>query len=247
MLRESPTPTISVLIPAYNEEPRIGETLRAVPGAPPGYRRELIVVDDGSRDATAHAAEASGADVVHRQSNSGKGAALNAAGRIASGEVLLLLDADLGATASEASKLLDPVIAGAADMTIATFPMWPGRGGGMGIAVRAARWGIRLLTGRSMAAPLSGQRAVTRGVVEACGGFAEGWGVEIALTVRAIWAGCRVLEVATEMDHRVTGRSVGEAFHRAAQLRAVLWVVAGLWWSQLRSGKPRQAVDRPGA
>ncbi len=231
--------TISILIPAFNEAERIAATIAAARRIRLPQSVEIIVVDDGSGDGTALAAEMAGADVVLRQRNAGKGAALIAASRRATGEILVLLDADLGTTASEAAELIEPVVSGAADMSIAMFPVQPGRGGGLGMVVRLARWGIRWLTGRTMSAPLSGQRALTRETLDACGGFAQGWGVEIALTVRALWLGLRVMEAPTEMDHRVSGRSMRDAIHRAAQFRAILATLAGLWWSRASNARRR--------
>jgi glycosyltransferase involved in cell wall biosynthesis len=124
---------ISVLIPAHNESERIAATIAAVRSlASRGRIGEIVVVDDGSTDDTAARAEAAGADTVFRQDNRGKGAALQAAFALSSGDVLLLLDADLGDSAAEAEKLLAPVLSRTADMTIATFPVLPGRGGAWG-------------------------------------------------------------------------------------------------------------------
>ena len=221
---------ISVLIPAYNEADRIAATLAAVRSfAEERHISEIIVVDDGSTDDTAARAQEAGADVVFRQTNSGKGAALNRALSLAQGDILLLLDADLGATATEAVQLLSPVVSGAADMTIATFPRNTGKGGGVGLVVRLARWGIARLTGQKMQAPLSGQRAVRRQVLEDSGGFADGWGAEVALTVSALQNGYRVLEIGTQMSHRVTGRSPAAILHRAQQFVAA-------WRALLRLG-----------
>ena len=227
---------VSVLIPAYNESARIGSTIHAVRQVDVEDMIEIIVVDDGSVDGTAEAAEAAGADTVLRQRHAGKGAALRSAFALGCGGTLVLLDADLGDTASEAGKLLAPILCGEADMTIATFPTRQGRGGGAGLVVRLARWGIRRLTGVSMTTPLSGQRALSRVVVNSCGGFAEGWGVEIALTVRALWQGYCVREIATTMDHRVTGRTVAGVLHRAAQFSAALRVLVRLWILRIRRG-----------
>ena len=217
---------ISVLIPAYNEAERIAATIAAIRKIP-GIS-EIIVVDDGSTDDTAARAEQAGADSVFRQQNQGKGAALNAAYALACGDILLLLDADLGDTAAEAVKLLEPVRHGAAEMTIAVFPVGAGKGGGMGLVVRRARQGIFRLTGREMQAPLSGQRAIRRYVLEAVGGFAEGWGAEVALTVQALRQGFRVLEVPVTMGHRVTGRTPGAILHRFSQYTAVRRVLRRL-------------------
>ena len=83
---------IVALIPGYNEAPRIGPVVEAT-------RRHLpvIVVDDGSTDATAERARAAGAEVIEQRPNQGKGAALRAGFRraIADGaEAILTLDAD---------------------------------------------------------------------------------------------------------------------------------------------------------
>lgn len=222
---------ISVLIPAYNEAERIGATITAVRS----FLRdgEIIVVDDGSSDQTAQIADANGATCVFRQSNQGKGAALQAALALSQGDIVLLLDADLGDTAREAELLLLPVKNGGADMTIATFPVIPGKGGGMGFVVKLARWGIRQLTGRIMAAPLSGQRAIRRDTLLETGGFAAGWGVEIALTVEILRNGGRVVEIPTTMTHRVTGRSIAGIWHRLRQFLAAARVLLRL---ALRSG-----------
>lgn len=230
----------SALIPAYNEVDRIAATIAAV-GALPSLAQsgEIIVVDDGSTDDTAARAEVAGADVVLRQWHQGKGAALQAGLAISRGDILLLLDADLGSSASEAEKLLLPVISGAVDMTIATFPVVPGSAGGFGLVVRLARWGIRRLTGRTMAAPLSGQRAVKREVLIEVGRFAHGWGAEVGLTVAALRAGFRVLEVPTNMTHRVTGRKPADIRHRAAQFTAVAQTLLRMW------RVPRQADRQP--
>jgi glycosyltransferase involved in cell wall biosynthesis len=214
---------ISVLIPAFNEAERIGSTIAAIRTALPDA--EIVVVDDGSEDETARLAESAGADTVFRQQNAGKGAALSAAFELSRGDVLLLLDADLGATAAEATALLHPVLNGEAEMTIATFPVIPGKGGGMGFVVKLARWGIRRLTGQTMTAPLSGQRAIGRDTLLNAGGFASGWGVEIALTVEVLRNGGRVLEIPTNMTHRVTGRDAAGIQHRLGQFWAALRVL----------------------
>ena len=206
---------VSAVIPARNEEERIAATVAAVMGI--AELDEIIVVDDGSYDETAARAEAAGADVLKLPQNRGKGGAMNAGARAASGDVLLFVDADLGASASEADKLLAPILANDADMSVAQFPINPGRGGGFGLAVGLARTGIEKLTGRTMVAPLSGQRALRKSVWERVGGVAPGFGAEVALTIDALRAGFRVVEIPTSMSHRVTARDWRGVRHRARQ------------------------------
>lgn len=217
---------ISILIPAYNEKERIGATIAGVREI---HRElEIIVADDGSDDNTAEEAEQAGAEVVLRLPHSGKGAALQAAYKISQGDTLLLLDADIGDSAREAERLLDPVLSNHADMTIAILP-FINKGGGLGIVVRLARWGIKILTGYTSRSPLCGQRALRRSVIQELGGFESGWGVEIGLTVGALRCGRRIMEVETPLRHRVTGRSFSEILHRAAQAFAVVKVLFKLW------------------
>jgi hypothetical protein len=88
--------------------------------------------------------------------------------------------------------------------------------------VRLSRWGIRRATGQTMIAPLSGQRCLTLPAFVAARPLAHGFGVETAMTIDVLRAGYRVLEVPTQMDHRVTGNDWRAQRHRLRQLRDVL-------------------------
>lgn len=218
---------VSVLIPALNEEERVARTVAAARGLP--AVAEVVVVDDGSTDGTARVARVAGATVVRLASRRGKAAAVRAGLQAARGDVLLLLDADLGESAARAGALLEPVLAGQADMTIARLPRRPVRAG-FGIVLGLARWGVRAATGRALDAPLSGQRAVRRPVLAAVPWWGRGWGLEVALDVAALRAGFRVLEVPVDLEHRVTGRDVAGFLHRGGQLLDVALTLAGLSW-----------------
>lgn len=207
---------VAVLIPAHEEEERIFATVTAA-RAIPGVTR-VVVVDDGSRDDTAVRAEEAGAKVVRIWNNVGKGAALEAgAMRVENADVILLLDGDLGNSAAQAARLLAPVLNGEADMAIAAFPRPAGKAG-FGLVKGLARWGIRRLGGAFEAsAPLSGQRALTHECLMATRPFATGYGVEVALTIRALRAGLRLTEVETTMTHAATGRDAAGFVHRGRQ------------------------------
>ena len=221
------TERVCVLIPAFNEAERIGLTVASLVARP--EIGPIVVVDDGSADDTVRVARQAGAYCTLQQSNAGKGAALTAAYKAARewGDVFLLLDADLGASAGEAVKLLPPLFSDAADMTVGLLPPDPafaasGQTGGHGFVVRLARQGIERRTGQTLTQPLSGQRAVRRAVLDALGGtFAPGFGVEVDLTIRALTHGFRVAEVETEFRHKVTGGDWRGLRHRARQFRDV--------------------------
>ncbi|HHW39985.1 MAG TPA: glycosyltransferase [Syntrophomonadaceae bacterium] len=210
---------LSVLIPAYNEEETIASTVRAAWGV--DVVRQVLVVDDGSQDATAARAAEAGAAVVRLPCNRGKGSALNAGIPHLTQPLVALLDGDLGETACQVETLVRPVLAGEADMTIAGFPPVP-KAGGFGFVKGLARGGIFLLTGLRLQAPLSGQRVLRREVLEVVTPFATGYGVEVAMTVKAARAGFRILEVPTTMSHHVTGRDWAGFRHRGKQFWHVL-------------------------
>jgi putative flippase GtrA len=106
----------SVIVPAYDEAGRIGDTVRAIraaltAGGPVGpHDLEVVVVDDGSRDRTADAALDAGADqVVVQPRNRGKGAAVRAGVQAARGRTMAFTDADLSYSPDQLLRVLDAV------------------------------------------------------------------------------------------------------------------------------------------
>ncbi len=213
---------ITVLIAAYREAGRIGATVAAaqqVQGV-----GEVLVVDDGSPDATAEEARTHGARVVRLPRNQGKGRALTAGIEAARGDVVILADADLGPSARFLERLAAPVLRGEADLTIAVLPSG-GSGGGRGLARGLAARGIWRRTGFLPRAPLSGQRCARREVFRRLLPFARGWGVETGMTVDALRAGLVVLEVDCPLTHRVTLTGAGDTWHRARQFWDIAWAL----------------------
>jgi glycosyltransferase involved in cell wall biosynthesis len=109
-------PTVSAVIPAYNEEETVGEvvaqTLRHVD--------EAIVVDDGSSDDTAMVARNSGAIVVRNEVNKGVLESLKTGFKSAKGEILVTLDADGQHDPDEIPGLLEPILDDRVDLVLGT-------------------------------------------------------------------------------------------------------------------------------
>lgn len=214
---------ISIIIPAYNEEMLVGQTVEAVSTI--AGVAQIIVVDDGSTDHTSQVAEKAGATVLRSDKNLGKGGALNLGLREAIGDIILLVDADLGKTALEARKLLDPVIKGQADLTIGRFTSRK-RKGGFGLALNLARKAVRHLTGLNLEAPLSGQRALNRKAIAALNNkFASGFAVEVAMIIDLARHGLVIREVPVEMRHRETDKDFLGFLHRGKQFWDIFWVI----------------------
>jgi Glycosyl transferase family 2 len=233
MSGDSGSGEVAVVIPARNEADRIQATVTGALELPDAAL--VIVVDDGSQDATAAAARQAGAVVMRHARNRGKGAAMEtgaeAAGLLDQRERrdrprhLLFLDADLGGTAALAGPLTEPVLAGTADMTIAVFATTV-KLGGHGLVVGLSGAGIRRATGWQPAQPLNGQRCLTRAAFEAGRPLARGWGVETALTIDLLRQGLRITEVKVDLAHRATGTGVRAQLHRAHQLTDVARALA---------------------
>jgi glycosyltransferase involved in cell wall biosynthesis len=95
----------SVLIPAFGEESAIGPLVEEIGRL--GSWKEILVVDDGSKDGTAEKAQAAGATVIRHPYNKGNGAAVKTAARAARGDFILLLDADGQHPVAEAGRLIE--------------------------------------------------------------------------------------------------------------------------------------------
>jgi len=213
---------VVALVAARDEEDRIAACVAALMPSV----AEVVVVDDGSRDATATVARRAGATVLRSGRRRGKGRALEGAlARLAPAEVWLFADGDLGSTAASLGSVLETVTSGGADMAVAIFP--PAKAGGFGLVKRAAAVAIRVLSGHRSAAPLSGQRALSAATLEAVRPLARGFGLETAMTIDAVRAGLRVEEVRVGgLDHRPTDRDLRGFAHRARQGLDILLAVA---------------------
>lgn len=209
--------TLSVVIPAYNEAVRLGNTLRAVVD----YLRqhqpdaELIVVDDGSSDRTADLAREMfqnakdlRTSVISYKSNLGKGRAVRLGLLAARGDVTLFSDADLSTPITEAPKLVDPIVSGACDVTfgsraldrelIGVHQPWRREQGG-----RIFNLVVRLATGLPFWDTQCGFKAfrmsVCRPLVEAA--TVDRFGFDVELLYLAFRAGLNLKEVPVRWDH----------------------------------------------
>lgn len=188
---------VLVAVPAFNEERFIGSVVleTRLAGLP------VLVVDDGSSDRTAEIARAAGAVVERHRTNGGKAAALTTAfqyARRAGANVLVVLDGDGQHDPREIERLIQPILAGSADISIGSrfLPESEGR------IPLLRRLGQRLMTmaanlgsGTAVTDSQSGFRAFSRRAIEALHFGARGFSVEVEMQFRAREHGLRVVEV----------------------------------------------------
>jgi glycosyltransferase involved in cell wall biosynthesis len=119
-LASKPAARLSIVIPCYNERETIAQILERVCRAAPAHAKEIIVVDDCSTDGTRQLlAGELGARVdrlILHEANGGKGAALRSGIEAATGEIVIIQDADLEYDPAEYEKLVEPILDGRADV-----------------------------------------------------------------------------------------------------------------------------------
>jgi len=190
--------SIAVVIPAKDEQGRVGAVVNRVRSPADGLAPTVYVVDDGSRDETAAVARAAGARVLRHRVNLGKGAALltGAEAAVKAGaQLLVLMDADGQHDAGEISRLLEPIQAGRADLVLGyrrfTGEMPP-----------AMRLGNTVLSGLfatlfwlTVRDTQCGYRALTAKALESLRWTALDYAVETEMLVHAARAKLRIEEV----------------------------------------------------
>jgi glycosyltransferase involved in cell wall biosynthesis len=204
-------PRICVIVPALNEAESVGNVVESVHSSLAGVR--VLVVDDGSSDDTTERAILAGAHVITLPINLGIGGAMQTGYRYAlrhGFDVAVQVDGDAQHRPQEVSRLLAPLVAGAADIVVGS--RWIGRGSYRATTQR--RIGMRLLaalvrwrTHTTVTDTTSGFRAIGPPALEL---FARDYPTdfpEVESLVVAARHGLRVQEVGVQMAERSHGRS----------------------------------------
>lgn len=191
---------VSVVIPAYNEEAAVGPVVKALLAAAPWH--EVLVIDDGSTDRTSAEAQAAGARVVRHPYNKGNGASVKSGIRAATGEFILIVDADGQHQHDDAMRICE--LLGEYDLVVGARgdDMHAGvrRRVGNGLLNRLASY----LTGRHIPDLTSGMRGATReGLREFIHLLPNGFSTPTTTTLAFIKAGYNVTFVPITAKPRI--------------------------------------------
>jgi len=209
MAKPAAEPRITAVIPAHDEVATIRDVvLGTMEASPEGT--EVLVVDDGSTDGTAEAADLPGVKVVRQWPNQGKGAALRRGIREARGEVLLFIDADGQDDPREIPLLLQALTPGV-DMVLGSRFLGILRDGSITpshrLGNRALTGIFNVLYGTELTDTQAGFRVVRRTALDLRSLRAERYEIETELTLHVIRRGGTVIEVPVTRDRRPHGSS----------------------------------------
>jgi glycosyltransferase involved in cell wall biosynthesis len=211
-------PELSVVIPCYNEASTIESILAAVRSSDV-TDLEIIIVDDGSVDGTREKlralADSPGMKVIFHETNRGKGAALRSGFREATGEVVIVQDADLEYDPREYGKILAPIREGKADVVFGSR-----FAGGESHRVLyfwhyAANKLLTLVSNMFTNLNLTDMetcyKAFRRGVIQSIALREDRFGFEPEVTAKVARMGCRIYEVGISYSGRTyaEGKKIG--------------------------------------
>jgi glycosyltransferase involved in cell wall biosynthesis len=221
---------VAVVMPALNEALALPQVLPALPA----WLAEVIVVDNGSTDATAQLARSLGARVV-TEPRRGYGRACLAGIAALSPDIdtVLFMDADAADRPSDIAALLIPIAAGQADLVIGSRTagaepgaLTPQQRIGNALACRLIRWGWGVAY-----SDLGPFRAIRREALERLGMQDETWGWTVEMQVRAAQQGLAVTEVPVAYRRRIGVSKISGTL--SGTLRAgskILWVIGREAW-----------------
>jgi dolichol-phosphate mannosyltransferase len=212
-------PTLSIVIPAYNEERFIGtllEQVRAVPLADLGVSREVIVVDDCSKDATSEiVSRVPDVHLYRLPVNSGKGAAVRAGINLATGDYLIIQDADLEYDPQDYLPMIRAILEGRGDVVYGSRYLGRGRHAHQSLAAYLGGRSLSLVmwatTGHYITDTVTALKLFPRPLLPSLALETKGFETDHEITAKVLARGLRIVEVPVKYmpRSREEGKKIG--------------------------------------
>lgn len=210
---------LSIVIPAYNEERFIGTLLQqifAVPLEPLGVRKEVIVVDDCSRDRTAEIAAGFPGVVLKRmERNGGKGRAVRAGIEIAAGDYLIIQDADLEYDPNDYVPMMQALLEGRGEIVYGSRYLGRGQHANQSLAAYLGGRSLSLVgylfTGRYLTDTVTALKLFPRQALASLALTTTGFETDHEITAKMLARGLRIVEVPVKYfpRSRAEGKKIG--------------------------------------
>lgn len=197
----SQQPRLSIVIPAFNEAATLHPLVRTLQQAVAGREAEILIVDDGSTDGTtevATALQSDGIRIFFHAKNQGKGAALRTAFQHATGEIVVIQDADREYDPNDIPKLIQPILDGHADVVFGSRFHGPAQRIHLywhRVANKLLTWLSNLLNNLDLSDMETGYKAFKRSALDKIVIRENRFGVEPELTAKLAKQKCRIFEV----------------------------------------------------
>jgi dolichol-phosphate mannosyltransferase len=212
-------PTLSVIVPAYNEERFIGTLLaqvQAVNFGALGVATEVIVVDDGSRDRTFEIASSVSGVRAHRMPvNGGKGRAVRAGIEMATGDYLIIQDADLEYDPQDYVAMMQAILENRGDIVYGSRYLGRGRHSGQSLVAYLGGRSLSLVllacSGRYLTDTVTALKLFPRGLLADLRLETEGFETDHEITAKVLARGLRIAEVPVRYYPRskAEGKKIG--------------------------------------
>jgi glycosyltransferase involved in cell wall biosynthesis len=233
---------IGVVIPALNEAQAIGRVIAAIPS----WVDEIVVADNGSSDGTGAIAEAAGARVVVEPERGYGAACVAGIAALESPAVVVFLDGDFSDHPDEMAGLVDPILAGEADLVIGSRVLGRSECGALTPQQRFGNW----LACRLMAAlwgagftDLGPFRAISTEALLRLAMADRNYGWTIEMQIKALEAGLRTQELAVSYRRRIGVSKVSGTLSGSVRAGAkILAVIAASYVRRI--GKARAEAGR---
>jgi len=201
---------VSIIIPCYNEEGTISDTVNRVKMINLNCDKEILVVDDGSTDNSATIVEGiKGVKLVRHRKNMGKGEAIKTAVKLATGNMVVIQDADLEYTPEEIPKLIKPIVERKVDVVYGSRFLGSQKGMRLSHIIGNGLLSLvtRILYNAQITDMMTGHKAFRKKVLENIELDAKRYEFEPEVTAKVLKSYYNITEVPIKYERRKLGKS----------------------------------------